>query len=197
MWVVWRSSCCESVFVVVVELWVVVFCCCGFVVVVSGRVCVVVCDVVVMNSLVRVVRVVAVLDSCVCMYVGTRGRSWCLEFFGLCSLCCVCCSLLQRCAVVLVSRNCVVRWFLLWLLNCLCVFVVVLLRVMELLVWFWCKIVGVLCCCVWCVGCGLCSTYCLCIVAVMVWYVWVVSVIAVMNSYVSDEVHDAWSLVRK
>ena len=44
--------------------------------------CVIVCVVAVMNSLVGVVRVVAVLDLCECMYVGTRGRSWCLTFLS-------------------------------------------------------------------------------------------------------------------
>ena len=48
--------------------------------------CDIVCVVAVMSSFVRFVRVVAVLDFCECMYVGTRERSWCLEFLS-----CVCC----------------------------------------------------------------------------------------------------------
>ena len=54
---------------------------------------VIVCVVAVMNSFVRFVRVVFVLNSHVRMYVRSRGRSWCLELLGC--VCCVCCKWLQ------------------------------------------------------------------------------------------------------
>ncbi len=50
--------------------------------------CVIVCVVAVINSLVRVVRVVAVLDSCVCVYVCRYpGKIMVPGVFGLCLLC--------------------------------------------------------------------------------------------------------------